>query len=135
VSTPNGRFVPNFDVSINFNGRAGFTTDDGLAKLTALDNTLRLRGRPAQPRLALVRGDHRPVGERVFDKAGEPVFRRLADKDEVEFQGVSIPWYNAQSFALGVGPSEGIGTGWAFSPQGGVPYAGAHEHYPYSGQL
>jgi hypothetical protein len=123
VSTPNGRFVPNFDVSINLNGRAGFTVDDGLATLTALsDGSLR----PGGPHSRVWRwyGATTDLSAVNFDKAGEPVYRRLADKGAIEFQGVAIPWYNAQSFALGDGPSEGIGTGWAFSPQGGVPYAG-----------
>ncbi|MCB1968225.1 MAG: hypothetical protein KDI64_19875, partial [Candidatus Accumulibacter sp.] len=123
VSTPNGRFVPNFDVSMNLNGRAGFTADDGLATLTALnDGSLR----PGGPHSRVWRwyGATTDLSVTEFAKGGEPVFRRLADKDATEFQGVSIPWYNAQSYALGMGPWEGIGTGWAFSPQGGVPFAG-----------
>ncbi|MCB1940525.1 MAG: tandem-95 repeat protein [Candidatus Accumulibacter sp.] len=124
VSTPNGRFVPNFDVSINLNGRAGFTTDDGLATATALSSGSL---RPGGPHSRVWRwyGATTDLSVIEFNKGGEPVFRRLADKDAIEFQGVTVPWYNAQSFALGFGPSEGIGTGWAFSPQGGVPYAGA----------
>jgi hypothetical protein len=90
VSTPNGRFVPNFDVSINLNGRAGFTVDDGLATLTALsDGSLR----PGGPHSRVWRwyGATTDLSAVNFDKAGEPVYRRLADKEAIEFQGVASP--------------------------------------------
>ncbi|HND23400.1 MAG TPA: putative Ig domain-containing protein, partial [Rhodocyclaceae bacterium] len=123
VTTPNGRYVPNFDYSVNLTGRAGFTRDDGLISASLLASGEFRAGGP-HSRVWRWYGGTMDLSATTFQAGGEPVYRRLYDKTKTEFQGVTVPWYNAQSFALGSGPWEGIGTGWAFAPQGGVTYSG-----------
>ncbi len=128
--TPNGEFKRDFDVNIQLNGRAGFTQDDFGA--------FGIGG----PHSRVWKWYAGTVDLSLRDFANDRIFRSLADQGSVAhsafvptFKYNDRPWYASQEANVSNATTgytnpesyvwEGIGTGWAFSPQGGVQLTNA----------
>ncbi|MDB5858372.1 MAG: hypothetical protein JWQ76_2061, partial [Ramlibacter sp.] len=130
--TPNGRPVVDADINIRLDGRAMFKEDKAIPLLgigMALPHSRVQSWYSGTANLAMVRSKDLP-----FDTASY-VWRTLADYQYQQGESsIGLPWYRfgetkslASNYSLtddlksklGAVPWEGIGTGWAWSVQGG----------------
>ncbi|MCB1095299.1 MAG: Ig-like domain-containing protein [Verrucomicrobiae bacterium] len=131
--TPNGASLPQADINVKLDGRAGFTQDD--FKGTYLDFLDKAGiGGAAGPHSRVWKWYAGTIALGLEEFADDRIWRRLKDAEfelglaDLSYHPVdynNVQWYNAMESAVTLGMedpivSAGIGAGWAFSELGGI---------------
>ncbi|MBL8535715.1 MAG: cadherin-like domain-containing protein, partial [Betaproteobacteria bacterium] len=126
TATPNGRSIAGADIDINLNGLAGFGQEDFLG--------FGLNMGAGGPHSRVWQWYAGTVNTGILEFEGNPIWRSIGDEGLAtealglpmkDYKFTDIPWYEVDpdSIVSGVWDggdlTEGIGTGWYFSPTGG----------------